>query len=211
MNPAGLACPKGAVLAVNYTKLSRDLQRFYDFTDKTVLFVGAGGRQLFDPATRTRKLIAIDQDIEALRELKANIATQRLQDSVAVIASRFLDVASSGDVVYFEFCLHEMMDPYGALGHARSLAPDIVVFDHSPGSEWSFYTAEEDKVRCSTEAMQRFGIRLSKTFRTEQRFSDHPELHAKLAGQGVVATERARRFIGATDIVIPMNYQLVLL
>ena len=32
-----------------------------------------------------------------------------------------------GDVVYFEFCLHEMDDPAKALIHAKSLAPDIVV------------------------------------------------------------------------------------
>jgi hypothetical protein len=120
-------------------------------------------------------------------------------------------VASSGDVVYFEFCLHEMMDPYRALLHARSLAPDIVVFDHLPGSEWSFYAAEDDKVRRSGEAMDRFGVRLRKTFCAEQRFRDPAELHAKLAGQGAVAADRARRFAGATDIVIPMNYQLALL
>jgi len=198
-------------LSINYKQLGLDLQRFYDFTNKTVLFVGAGGRQLLDPATQTKKLIAIDQDIEALKQLQTDIATRGLPDSVEVMASRFEDVALSGDVVYFEFCLHEMMDPYQALLHARSLARDIVVFDHLPGSDWSFYAAEEDKVRRSDEAMDRFGVRLRKTFCTEQRFCDHAELSVKLSGQGALATERARRFAGATDIVIPMNYQLALL
>jgi len=50
-----------------------------------------------------------------------------------VVGSKFEDVAGSFDVVYFEFCLHEMHDPEKALIHAKKLAPDIVVFDHSPG------------------------------------------------------------------------------
>ncbi len=41
-------------------------------------------------------------------------------------------------------------DPQKALAYARTLAPKIVVFDHSPGSEWAFYAAEEGKVRCGT-------------------------------------------------------------
>jgi hypothetical protein len=170
-------------LAVDYSMLSRDLRHFYDFTNKTVLFVGAGGRQLFDPAIQARKLIAIDKDIEALRELKASVANQKLQDSAEVIASNFMDIAISGDVVYFEFCLHEMADPHAALVHAGSLAPDIVVFDHLPGSDWSFYAAEENKVLCSTDAMHRYGVRICKTFQTEQRFRDYPELNVKLSAR----------------------------
>ena len=53
-----------------------------------------------------------------------------------VVGSKFEDVALSGDVVYFEFCLHEMADPQKALTHAKNLARDTVVFDHSPDSEW---------------------------------------------------------------------------
>ena len=29
------------------------------------------------------------------------------------------------------------------VAHARTLAPDVVVFDHAPGSEWIYYGAEE--------------------------------------------------------------------
>lgn len=32
-------------MAADYEQLSENLRRFYDFTDKVVLFVGAGGRQ----------------------------------------------------------------------------------------------------------------------------------------------------------------------
>jgi len=188
-------------VAVDCGKLTENLTHFYDFTGKVVLFVGAGGRQLLDSATRARKLIAIDRDAESLRGLRG---------SVDVLGTKFEDVALRGDVVYFEFCLHEMDDPERALAHARSLAPDIVVFDHLPDSEWVFHGAEEDQVRRSGEAMKRFGVRRRQTFRAEQRFQDHAELLAKVTVQGAAAIQRAQRFEGATNIVIPMSYELAL-
>lgn len=198
-------------MAVDLRELTENLLRFYDFTSKVVLFVGAGGRQLLDPSAGTRKLIAIDQDAEALKQLKANIAEKGWQDSMEVIASNFDDVTLSADVVYFEFCLHEMDDPQKSLMHARALAPDIVVYDHSPGSEWIFYGAEEDNVRGSAAAMERFGIRRRQAFHAEQRFRDHAELLARMAGQGDLAIQRIRHFMSATNIAIPMDYELVLL
>ena len=198
-------------MATDYAQLTENLLRFYDFANKIVLFVGAGGKQLLDASAGTKKLIAIDQDVEALRELAANVAAKGTQDSVEVVGSKFEDVARSGDVVYFEFCLHEMADPQKALTHAKNLARDIVVFDHSPGSEWIFYGAEEDKVRHSAQAMERFGLRGRQRFETEQRFQDYAELLAKVRAQGPTAIQRAQRFAGATNIVIPMRYELDLL
>ena len=198
-------------MATDYAQLTENLLRFYDFANKIVLFVGAGGKQLLDASAGTKKLIAIDQDVEALRELAANVAAKGTQDSVEVVGSKFEDVARSGDVVYFEFCLHEMADPQKALTHAKNLARDIVVFDHSPGSEWIFYGAEEDKVRRSAQAMERFGLRGRQRFETEQRFQDYAELLAKVRAQGPTAIQRAQRFAGATNIVIPMRYELDLL
>jgi hypothetical protein len=198
-------------LAVDYTQLTKNLLRFYDFTNKIVLFVGAGGKQLLDPSAGTKKLIAIDQDVGALRELAANVVAKGLADSVEVIGSRFEDVALLGDVVYFEFCLHEMADPQQALTHARNLACDIVVFDHSPDSEWIFCGAEEDKVRDSAQSMERFGLRRREKFHTEQRFEDYSELLAKVSAQGPIAIQRTQHFAGATNIVIPMLYELNLL
>jgi hypothetical protein len=198
-------------MATDYAQLTKNLLRFYDFTNKVVLFVGAAGRQLLTPSAGTKKLIAIDQDVEALRELAANVAAKGIQDSVEVVGSKFEDVALSGDAVYFEFCLHEITDPQKALTHAKNLARDIVVFDHSPDSEWIFYGAEEEKVRSSAQAMERFGLRGRERFLTEQRFEDYAELLAKVSAQGPIAIQRAQRFAGATNIIIPMRYELNLL
>jgi len=131
--------------------------------------------------------------------------------NVDVVASAFEEVTLRGDVVYFEFCLHEMADPWNALKHARALAPDIVVFDHSPGSDWAFHAAEEDLVLRSADAMERFGIRRREAFSINQFFRDYDELLAKVSVQGDMAIERAQRFRGATNIAIPMSYELALL
>jgi hypothetical protein len=130
---------------------------------------------------------------------------------VEVLGTRFEEVTRPGDVVYFEFCLHEMADPAEALIHAGTLAPDIVVYDHSVGSEWIYLGAEEDHVARSSAAMERFGIRRRERLFADQRFGDFAELLAKVAPQGATAIERAQRFAEATNIVIPMAYELNLL
>jgi hypothetical protein len=198
-------------LATDYAKLTENLCRFYDFTDKVVLYIGAAGRQLLDPAARTKLLIAIDKDVAALQELRANVAASGLRDSVEVVGANFNEVTLQGDVVYFEFCLHEMDDPEETLRHGKSLAPDIVVYDHSVGSEWIFFGAEEDKVAHSSAIMERYGIRRREKYEAEQRFESFAELLAKVSPQGPLAIERARRFEEAKDIVIPMSYELNLL
>ena len=198
-------------MAADYPKLMAQLRAFYDFNEKLVLFVGAGGGQLLDPSVKPKKLIAIDHDPAALAELEKRVAAKGMQETVEMICAKFEDVTRTADVVYFEFCLHEMDSPTDALQHAKRLAPDIVVFDHSPGSEWIYYGAEEDKVRCSSEAMAQFDIQRTESHRTDQRFAGYQELLAKVSPQGPVAIDRAQRFAGATNIVIPMDYGLTLL
>ena len=198
-------------MAADYARLLVQLRSFYDFTAKVVLLVGAGGGQLLDPGVKPKKLIAIDHDREALVKFERRVAAEGMQDFVDVVCAKFEEVALSGDVVYFEFCLHEMADPMRALVHARTLAPDIVVFDHFSGSAWAFQAAEEEKVRRSAEAMERFGIRRREIFRTEQTFRDYAEFLAKLSTQGPVAIERARQFAGDLEITIPMDCHLALL
>jgi tRNA G37 N-methylase Trm5 len=190
--------------------LTENLRSFYDFTDKVVLFVGAGAR-LLDAFVRAKKLIAIDKDVAALKELETSIAVKGFQGSVEIVGSTFEEVTRRGDVAYFEFCLHEMIKPLEALNHARSLAGEILVYDHLPASEWVFYAAEEDLVCRSTEAMDRFGVRRRQTFCTEQRFQNYSELLAKISGQGPTAIQRVQRFDGHAAIAIPMTCQLALL
>lgn len=202
---------KGNLLATDTALVIDNLCSFYDFGGKTVLSVGSGGGQFVNLARRLQRIIAIDNDPTVLRQLRIRIETEGLADAFEIVQSSFEDFGGRGDTVLFEFCLHEMPDPAQALQHARSLAPDILVVDHWPGSEWLYYTVEQDKVDNSTEAMNRFAIRSRRVFQGEQRFKNHDDLLAKVSVQGADAVARARRFLGVTDIVIPMAYAATLL
>jgi hypothetical protein len=198
-------------MVVNRSELTANLTRFYDFEGKEALYVGAGGGQLLGPATGVRKLVAIDSDAESLKGFRKEAKTKWAGIPIQFVPRRFESVKVRADVVYFEFCLHEMVRPIKALGHARSLAPEIVVMDHLPQSEWIFYGAEESQVLRSTRAVESFGVRRRERLRTEQRFNDYEELAARLAGVGKKSLQRSLALKGAKDIRIQMDYGLFLL
>jgi hypothetical protein len=198
-------------MAADYKQMERNFRQFYDFSGKTVIGVGAGGGPFTDLICEARKLIVIDKDPAAIRQWEARIAAEGLKDRVQVVRADFGATSPRGDVVYFEFCLHEMDDPSHSLRHALTLAPEVLVFDHLPDSEWAFQGAEEDKVRRSTDALADFHCIRQQAFRTEQRFETYQQLLDKVSPQGVLALQRAERYRGAAEIAIPMTYGLSLL
>src|ERR1019366_6296070 len=143
-------------MAADYKQMVQNIRQFYSFSGKKVLAVGAGGGPLTDLVLESRKLIVIDKDPAAIRHWEARVAADGLQDQVDVIHADFCEASPRGDVVYFEFCLHEMNDPRQALRHALALAPEVLIFDHLPDSDWAFHAAEEDKVRRSTDTLAEF-------------------------------------------------------
>jgi hypothetical protein len=198
-------------MVVNRSELTANLTRFYDFNGKAALYVGAGGGQLLGPASGVRKLVAIDSDAESLRGFRNEAKTKWAGIPIQFVPRGFESVDARADVVYFEFCLHEMAHPIKALAHAHSLAPDIVVMDHLPESEWIFYGAEETQVLRSTKTIESFGIRRRESLRTQQRFKDYQELAARLAEAGGKSLQRSLPLKGAKDITIMMDYGLFLL
>ena len=198
-------------MATDVALVVRNLLDFYPFAGKTVVSVGAGGGQLVEYGREARKVLAVDQDAVALQRLAAGVRAQGLANCFELIHADFFAATARGDVVLFEFSLHEMPDPARALAHAKTLAADVVVLDHAPGSDWAVQTVEEEKVRASAEAMRRFGVRSERIVSAEQRFADHAELLAKVSSQGPLAVERSERFRGATDIVISFGYGIALL
>ena len=120
-------------------------------------------------------------------------------------------VMEPADVVFFEFCLHEMDDPDAVLRHARSLAPDTLVIVHAPGSRWARYVAETEKAERSWVAVERAGVRRDQLCSGWQRFADVRDLIEKVRPQGELAVSRARARAGKTAIEIPMTYRIALL
>ena len=120
-------------------------------------------------------------------------------------------VSARADVVFFEFCLHEIVDPLTALRHARALAPEVLVVDPAPGSAWASYLCETEKVLRGWAAAERFPRALDRTFPGVQRFHDHAELLARVKVLGEPVIRRIQEFEGRRDIAIDMPYRVVLL
>ncbi len=197
-------------MAADYKQMEQNFRQFYDFSGKTVVGVGAGGGPFTDLVCESKKLIVIDKDPAAIRQWEARIAAGGLKDRVDIVHADFCATSPRGDVVYFEFCLHEMDDPAETLRHALTLAPEVLVFDHLPDSEWAFQGAEEDKVGRSTDALADFHCVRHQAFRGEQRFQNYQQLLDKVSPQGALALQRAERYRDAAEIAIPMTYGLTL-
>jgi SAM-dependent methyltransferase len=198
-------------MATDIKQIIHTLTAYYDFKGKTVLHVGAGGGQILDYAQGTKKVFAVDSDPEAVLRLKVNIVQKGWDKRFIIREGSFLEMDQKTDVVFFEFCLHEIPDPGGALEHARTLAPHILVLDHAPDSEWAWHTDETEKVRASWAAVQEHNPARMKLFQAFQQFKDVDELTAKVKCQGEESLQRAQKFAGQTNFRIPMPYCIAVL
>jgi predicted RNA methylase len=197
-------------VATDLPQIVANLVAFYDFTDKTVVAVGAGGGQLIEYARPARRVIAVDKDEAAVQRLAARARECGLAERLALVTDDFLAVRPRGDLVLFEFCLHEMPQPERALAHANELSPDVLVIDHAPASRWMWYAAEDREVRAGWRAVERLSVRRQRDVEAFQHFHDSSELEAKLASRGPRSLKRIARYRGRNAISIPMPYRLAL-
>ncbi len=198
-------------MATDVALVVANLSEFFDFTGKTVIHVGAGGGQFIRYAVAARRVLAVDPDPEAVGRLRLAVEALHLDGIFTFRLAPFEAVAERADVVFFEFCLHEMDDPDGVLRHARALAPEILVIDHAPDSRWAWYTAETEKAARSWAAAERAGIRRRQACRGVQRFPGGRELLVKVQSQGEPAVSRASSHAGDAAIEIEMTYWIALL
>ena len=198
-------------MATDIKTIVANLLAFYDFRDRTIISIGAGGGQFIEYGRTAGKVIAVDNDPSAMEKLRENLKLSGLEDKFTTVMEDFDRTALRGDAVLFEFCLHEMSDPEAAVKHARSLAPDVIIIDHWPGSEWSYIAAEEAKVAAGWQTLMHFAMKKEQKHDTVQVFKDYEELYTKVKGQGATSIARIAKYKGKTDIVIPMSYGLVLI
>ena len=198
-------------MAADLQAILADLGSCYDFNGRSVIHVGAGGGQLVASVARARGVLGVDPDAAALEQLEARVREAGLAGRYRTVRADLLAVSERADVVFFEFCLHEIVDALTVLRHARTLAPDVLVADHAPGSSWSWYLCEAEKVTRGWSAAGRFPLALDRTFTGLQRFRDHAELTAKVAVMGECSLRRVEEFRDRRDFTIPMPYRVVLL
>jgi SAM-dependent methyltransferase len=198
-------------MATDIDAVERNLTSFYDFKDKVVVHVGAGGGQLIGYSEIARSVLAVDIDENAASQLEAAVRERGLADKYKIEVADILSISAEADVVFFELCLHEMPDPGKALKHAQSLAKDILIIDHHPDSQWAWYILESDKARRSWNAVRIFDVTREKSYEAEQHFPDYTSLLAKIEVMGDLAVARISEFIGKSDIIIEMKYTIALL
>lgn len=198
-------------MATDYQELIAHLLTFCDFTDKTVIAVGGGGGQLVGYGRAAGKILAVDNSAPALEKLQESLKAAGLEEKFTPHLGDFYDLELRADIVLFEFSLHEMADPGAAVERARRLAPAVVVFDHWPGSEWSYVAGEEKKVAASWASLVRFPVKKKQMHEAVQVFRDYEELYEKVKGQGEPSLARIAEFKGLQDIRIPMSYGLALI
>jgi tRNA G37 N-methylase Trm5 len=198
-------------MATDIKAVERNLKSFYDFQDKAVVHVGAGGGQFIGYSENTRSVLAIDIDGEAVSQLRASVQEKGLSNRFEIKVADILSISDEADVVFFEFCLHEMPDPGKALKHARSLASDILIIDHHPDSLWAWYVLESEKAGRSWDAARKFNVVREKSFDAEQYFLNYSDLLAKVEVMGDLAIDRIADFIGKSNITIKMKYAIALL
>lgn len=198
-------------MATDLQTIIHDLESCYDLRGRSLIHVGAGGGQLVGYVRNARRVLGVDTDAAAVTQLEAKVRDAGLADRYRAMRADVLSVTERADTVYFEFCLHELVDGATALRHARELAPDVLVADHAPGSPWSGYLGEAEKVMRGWAALERFPLALDRAFTGVQRFHDHAELLAKVAVMGEGAARRVEVFRDRRDFTIAMPYRVALL
>jgi precorrin-6B methylase 2 len=188
-----------------------NLLKFYEFNNQIVISVGAGGGQFIEYARNSRHVIAIDNDKEALSKLENALQNLQLKDKFTLINSDFYKVNKKGDIVLFEFCLHEMKDAEAAINHALTMAPGILIADHWPDSEWAYIVDEKEKVISSWEAIKKFKIKKVRQYNTVQFFHNYEELFIKINVQGENSIRRIGRYKDKKNFTIPMSYGFALI
>jgi predicted RNA methylase len=198
-------------MAADIGKIISQLREFADVSGRTMITVGAGGGQFIEFGRTAKSVLAVDNDPAALDKLRQNLSKAGLLEKFTLVQADFKDCRLQGDIVMFEFCLHEMPDPGVALGHAFELAPRILVADHWPESEWAFFVDEQEKATRSWAEVRKIHPEKIQTHEGLQVFKNYQELFDKVKGQGETALRRIERFKDATDFSIPMTYGFALI
>jgi 16S rRNA G966 N2-methylase RsmD len=198
-------------MATDILAILKNILEFADFNNKTVIAVGAGGGQFAEYGRKARRIIAVDINLEALEALQNKVAVIGLMDRFEYHSGDFNTFTLTGDMIFFEFCFHEMADPVSALAKAKSMAPQILIFDHSPDSPWAYIAAEETKVMNAWQVIQAQNPNRVQHYPCLQSFTTFAELETKVMPQGEVSLQRIEPYRGQENITIPMSYGLALL
>ncbi len=196
-------------MATDLAFITNELAAFHDFSDKTVVVVGAGGGRLVRAYAAARRIIAIDHDSGALEQLQQSANAEHMRTPIEMLHADFMTVEPQGDVVVFEFSLHEFAEPERALAHALQLALDLVVIDHATGSPWMLLAGEHGQVATAWHAVASRSTRKARNIAAWQQFNDLRELQAKLGGHPINNKKLIASYRKTSSIEIPMPCRII--
>lgn len=196
---------------VNIDLIIKNLKEFYPPDDKKIIHAGIGGGILTGYSRDAREVIAIDSDERIFIPLKEKLKQFKLEKKFTIIITDFINFSGKADLTFFEFCMHEMEDRENVITHAKNISDTVLIADHGRNSEWAYYTCETDKIENSLNTIEKFSIKKSARFETEQIFSTYQELFNKVSVQGEESINRIKHFEGRTDIKIKMPYESYLI
>ena len=195
-------------MATDIEIIVKNIRSVFDFKDKSVIQVGAGGGQLIGCAKDANSIIAVDNDPSAIEKLNIVVGKNKQFNNISIIEGTIDSINQNVDIVFFEFCLHEIDNPGFALNKAFEFAPQILVVDHHPDSEWAWITCETEKVTQSWIEVEKYYIIQKETYNAIQLFSDYLELYRRIEPLGKLAIERIQRFQSQKNISIKMQYTI---
>lgn len=198
-------------MATNIKVIEKNIQSLYDFNDKSVIQIGAGGGQLIGCAKNAKSVIAVDNDPTAVEKLRIVLKENEQPIRISIIEGTIDSISQNADIVFFEFCLHEIDDPEKAIQQSLNLAPEVLVVDHHPDSSWAWYTCETQKATQSWSAVEKYSIIQKESFKSIQYFSDYSDLYSRLASLGDLAIKRIQKFESQNNIEIEMKYSIALI
>ncbi len=198
-------------MAADIAQIISNLREFHNVADRVILWIGAGGGQFIEYGRTARHVIAVDIDAEALGKLRDTVTKSGLTDEFELVQSDYFLVQRKADVVFFEFCLHEIPDPGAAIRHALTLAPCVLIADHWPESDWSYIVDEAEKVTRSWGEIKSFYHPNIQAYDSVQFFHTYDDLYQKVKSQGLNSINRIEKYREMLDFTIPMSYGFALI
>lgn len=196
-------------MALDTSFITESILSFYDFSNKDVIHVGAGGGKLIAYSHIARRIKALDNNPVAIELLEKCAKKEGLEHKLFAIEGDFMNFKGHADVVFFEFCLHEMEDAFAAIKHAKNMFADIIILDHSPDSKWAYYALEEKKTSKSWSAIEKFDVKKMTSYSIDQKFESYDYLVEKLSVLGDKSIKRIKYLEGNKDISISMPFYMV--
>jgi predicted RNA methylase len=196
-------------MAVNSIELINNIDSFIDFSNRSVLIIGAGGGQLVGYAANAKQIIAVDNDENSINQLRERVSKTMLKDKYSYIVNDFFNVTCKADILVFEFSLHEIPDIKKAIEHGKELAPQVIVFDHCKESEWLYIVQEEGKIENEDNILEKMNVKKAKQYSTMQSFNEYEDLKKKVEIQGEESIKAIHKYITTKNIEIDMKYKLI--